>query len=228
LPFEQPEGDGPSRYLRTLASVLSPVRTAPAFAAGELAPARRFLLLSALPLAALAGVIPYTRTLLFVGDFTVRVIGRPTQDQIALDVLAAAGTQVLISGLELLCLLIPFRSLVRAYAPGRETAAERVVYYRFWILPAALLFLYLVVWAAPVPPAGQSAPPLGIQLAFLVRTFTPVLLFVAMVATARLACGLGPWMSLVVVAIPMALLMLCELLVGAGLSHVMPPPAQAV
>ena len=54
------------------------------------------MLLSALPLALLAGVIPHTRTLLFEGSFKVRVIGTPMPGQfdIALDVARAMGLQL--------------------------------------------------------------------------------------------------------------------------------------
>ena len=115
---------------------------------------------------AAAGVIPHTRTLMFEGNFAVRVIGHPSRAfEIALDVLRAmlrAGRADVRS--QLACLLLPFASLVRAYAPARRSAALRVMYYRIWLLPAALLFFYVAMWMLPTPdPAAlQSAPPTGV------------------------------------------------------------------
>lgn len=233
LAWERPDGTPWSRYLATLASAFSPVRSAPAFARGEVATALRFALLTALPLAALAGVIPHTRTLLFRGDFVVELIGKPTAQQIVLDVAQAALLQVGLTLVSVAALLLPFTSLVRAYAPGKQVAAARVLYYRAWLLPAALAFFYLVVWVSPIPPgladpaatdAVPQAPPLAVAVALIVRMIAPVLLFVAMSATARLACGLGPLMSFVVVAIPIVLMMLAEGLVGMGVKQLLPPP----
>jgi hypothetical protein len=246
LAWERPDGTALARYLATLGSAFAPVRTAPAFARNDVGPARRFALLSVLPLAALAGVIPYTRTLLFRGDFAIQVIGKPTPSgsQIALDVAQAALLQVGLTAVSLAFLLFPFTSLVRAYAPGKQVAAARVLYYRAWLLPAAMLFFYLVVWASPAPAeladaasgaGGASSaaggadgppPPLAVTVALIVRMVAPVLLFVAMSATARIACGLGPFMAFVVVAIPIVLMMLSEAFVGLGVSKLLPPPAR--
>lgn len=232
LAWERAEGTALGRYLATLGSAFSPVRTAPAFARGGVSPALRFALLSALPLAALSGVIPHTRTLLFRGDFAVEVLGKASTAQIALDVAQAALLQVALTGISVACLLLPFTSLVRAYAPGKQTAAARVLYYRAFLLPAALAFFYLVVWASPAPPeltgaAAEGAPPsppLAVSAALVVRMIAPVLLFVAMSATARIACGLGAFMSFVVVAVPIVLMMLTEAVVGMAVQELLPPP----
>lgn len=223
-----------ARLLGTLGSAFSPVRTAPAFARGEVAQARSFALLTALPLAALAGVIPHTRTLLFRGDFAVEVLGKASSSQIALDVAQAALLQVGSTLVSFACLFLPFTSLVRAYAPGKQAAAARALYYRAWLLPAALAFFYLVVWASPAPAeladaagaAEAPPPPLAVSFALLVRMIAPVLLFVAMSATARLACGLGPLLSFVVVAVPIVLMMVTEAAVGLAVSQVLPPPLE--
>ena len=233
VPWELRDRPLLARFFATLGSAFSPVRTAGSFARGELANARNFALSSALPLAALAGVIPHTRLLLFRGDFAVQVLGKPTEAQIALDVLQAALLQVALTGLGFACLLLPFTSLVRAYAPGKQVAAARALYYRAWLLPAALVFFYLVVWASPALPelaaatsgAGPSPPSFAVSIAFLVRMIAPVLVFIAMSATARIACGLGPFMAFVVVAVPIVLMMLAEAFMGLALTQLMPPPA---
>jgi len=69
--WESGQGSVITRYFATLASAMSPVHTAPAFAHSEVAPAVRFFLLSALPVAALSGVIPYTKTLMFGSSMQV-------------------------------------------------------------------------------------------------------------------------------------------------------------
>jgi len=232
LAWERPESPLLARLFGTLGSAFSPVRTAPAFARGDVAQAQRFALLTALPLAALAGVIPFTRTLLFRGDFAIQVLGKPSPEQIALDVVQAALLQIGLTAASFACLLFPFTSLVRAYAPGKQTAAARVLYYRAWLLPAALAFYYLVVWATPIPPELAAAagsvdppmPPFAVTFALIVRMIAPVLLFVAMSATARMACGLGALLSFVVVAVPILLMMVTEAGMGLALNQLMPPP----
>jgi hypothetical protein len=232
LPWELRDRPLLARFFGTLGSAFSPVRTAGAFARGEVASARNFALLSALPLAALGGEIPHTRLLLFRGDFAIQVLGKPTEAQIALDVLQAALLQVALSGLSFACLFLPFISLVRAYAPGKQAAAARALYYRAWLLPAALVFFYLVVWAAPAPAevadamsgAGSAPPPFAVTIALLVRMIAPVLVFIAMSSTARVACGLGPFMAFVVVAVPIVLMMVAEAFTGLALSQLLPPP----
>jgi hypothetical protein len=121
-------------------------------------------------------------------------------------------------------LLLPFVSLVRAYAPERRHAALRVMFYRVWLLPAALAGFYLAIWALPAPPTGtiEQSPPLGWLIVLGLRTLVPVLLFVAMGATARLACGLGPWMSMLVVIVPVVLLLVVNPLAEVGMQRLLP------
>jgi hypothetical protein len=227
IPWEQPAAAVPVRFFATLATALRPVRSAPAFAREDVGVALRFALLSALPCALLAGIIPHTRTLLFAGNFQVKVLGHADQGAIALDVARAMGVQLVLSSVELLCLMLPFVSLVRAYAPARSHAAARMMLYRFWLLPGAVLLFYLAVWGLPPGPptdAGEVTAPPGAQaLLLLLGTFVPVLLFVAMGSTARLACGLGPLLSIVVVIVPVLLLLLVKPLAAVGIESLLPP-----
>jgi hypothetical protein len=206
LPWEQPDRPVLVRYLATLATALRPRRSAPAFAYDDRPSALRFLLLSALPLAMLVGIIPHTRTLLFGGSFGVSVVGTPSAGLVALDVARAAALQIVLTGIELACLALPFVSLVRAYgSPGRAHAALRVVLYRGWLVPFAWLVFYVGTWALPAPalPLSPDAEPTsGLTVFHLMRDLIPLLLLLAMVATARLSCGLGPLISMVVVLIP--------------------------
>lgn len=229
IPWERTGLPWLARYFATLATALRPIRSAPAFARDDLGAALRFMLLSALPLALLAGVIPHTRTLLFEGNFSVRVLGQPSQLEIAVDVARAMGVQLTLSAVEIGCLTLPFVSLVRAYAPARRRAAVRVMLYRMWLLPAALAAFYFAIWVMPTPPttATGQAPPAGWVIVFGLRTIVPVLLFVAMGSTARLACGLGPWLAMVVVIVPVLLLLLVNPLAELAMQRVLPVmPAQ--
>lgn len=224
IAWEQRDQPLPVRYLRTLAGALSPMKTAPAFAQQDSRSALAFLLSSALPFAMLAGIVPHTRTLSFDGSFVVRILGRPSELEIALDVLRAMGVQLVLSGLQLGCLLVPFLSLVRAYAaPERRIAAFRVLGYRFWLSPGALLLLYVGAAVLPTPdPELAQAPSLGWIVVLGIRLLAEVLLILAMSATARLACGLGPFLSTVVVGIPLIFSLVVGSLASFGLEQLLP------
>jgi hypothetical protein len=225
IPWERTDRAGVARYFATIATALRPIRSAPAFARDDVSSALRFMLLSAVPLALLAGVIPHTRTLLFEGEFQVRVLGTPDTAAIAVDVLRAMGVQLALSAVDLACLTLPFVSLVRAYAPARRHAALRVMLYRGWLMPAALAIFYVAIWmlSVPSPASPDQAPPAGWLVVFVVRAIVPVLLFVAMGSTARLACGLGPFLSIVLVIVPVLLLQLVNPLAELGMQRLLPP-----
>lgn len=225
IPWEAEGRSWLGRYFATLASALSPVRTAPAFARPDVRAALRFALLTAVPLALLAGIIPHTRTLMFEGNFGVRVLGHPSEVEIVLDIARAAAVQLGLSGAELLALMLPFVSLVRAYAPNRQHAAARVLLYRVWMLPGAWLLLYATFWLLPATDAasltnGQKM--LVVVMELLLTAIVPVLLFVAMGATARMSCGLGPGISIIVVAVPAVLLFLMQGLLRLGVDRLLP------
>jgi len=205
IPWEEASTGGVGAYLRTLGAAFRPVRTAPAFARDELAPALRFLWLSAVPMALLAGIIPHTRTLEFGDVFGVELLKNPDSATIALDVARAMAVQAGLFAVELAAIALPFTSLVRAYAhPTRRAAALRVVLYRVWLVPGTALLFYLGGWALPAP-SQSDVIPAGYALLLALRVILPVYLMVAMGATARLACGLGPGMSIVVVLVPFIL-----------------------
>jgi hypothetical protein len=228
LPFESKEGNALSRYLRTFGTAFFPSRTAPAMAYPELRPALTFFWLSSLPLAMLAGVIPHTRTLGF-GNMQITLLGQPlpAPADIAIDVARAIGAQLVLSGVELACLLLPFVSLVGAYAPERRTAATRVVLYRFWLAPAAALIGYLAAWVSPIPletlvANPEQMPPMPILIAGFAQAALRVFQILSLTATARLACGLSIPMSLVVVGVPLILQILAVPLAALGLERVLP------
>jgi hypothetical protein len=194
------------------------------------------MLLSALPLSLLSGVIPHTRTLMFGGNFAVRVIGHPTGAQIGFDVLRAMLVGFALSAVQFVTLLLPFASLLRAYAPARRGTAQRALYYRFWLLPAALLFLHVALGVLPPPPDPTALDPsaldpataTGLALASGLRLLCAVLLILTMSATARLGCGLGPFLSSVVVIVPLLVMLFGGTLAEFGIMRLLPDlPASA-
>jgi hypothetical protein len=226
IPWERGELGPLRRFFGTLATAIHPVRSAPAFAgagAEGVGRAWRFALLSALPAAMLAGIVPHTRTLLFA-DANVRIVGHPGALEIAIDVARAMLVEAALSALVFGCLFLPYVSLVRSYAPaGRHLCAIRALFYRAWLLPASKLFMEAA--AALLPAAGGSmmgAPPAAWYLGASVGLVIQVLLMLTMGATARLACGLGPVLSFVVVVVPVLLMQLAEPLVGLGLEQLLP------
>ena len=225
IAWEQRERSLPARYLATLAGALSPLRTAPAFAHHDVRAAQRFALISAVPFALLAGIIPHTRTLLFKGHFQVQVLNKASPGEIALDVLQAGAVQLTFNLVELLSLLLPFVTLVRAYAPGRQHAAARMLYYRAWLLPVGWLLIYATYFLLPSAETNQASAMLLLLADSVRQLVVPLLLIMGMSATARAACGLGPGSSLIVVAVPTVLMLVVHELAALVLLRVLPPPA---
>jgi hypothetical protein len=232
LPFEAGDGTALGRFFRTFGTAFYPWRSAPAFARPGLRPALLFFALSAVPMILLSGVMPHTRTLWFAAGKIVTQ-GSPTQQMIALDVARAIAVQVGLSAVELLSLLLPFASLVAAYAPERKEAAIRLVLYRFWLGPAAALLGQAAAWSLPMsvaaapldPSQGLPAP---IMIAAILQAALRVFQLLALIATSRLACGLSVPLSLVVVGVPIVLQLLVVPLsshaVEQILPHAPPPP----
>jgi hypothetical protein len=234
--WEQRDKSLVRRYFGTFVSALSPFKTAPAFAHGEVSDALRFMLVSALPLALLSGVIPHTRTLMFSGNLAVQVIGHPSGAQIGFDVLRSMLVGFALAAAQLMTLLLPFVSLVRAYAPARRSAAQRALYYRIWLLPAALLFYQIMMGVVPPPPDPTLLDPstipaatmTGLAMSSAVQLVAAVLLILTMSATARLACGLGPLLATVVVIVPLLVTVFGGSLAERGITRLLPElPASA-
>lgn len=225
IAWEAPERRALARLLGTLASAFRPTRSAPAFARSEVRRAAWFALFVAVPLAALRGVIPFTHTLAFGDGFEVNRVGSPTGAEIALDVLRAMGLSVGMTAALFVALCLPFVSLARAYgrSPYRN-AALRMMLYRAWLLPVSMFGLpfWLAVWAAPEGTADSVA-----SVAAMVEFVPLLLLFVAMRSTARLAHGVGPFASILVVMIPLALMVLTQRIVEPVVSPWLPDTPEA-
>jgi hypothetical protein len=228
IPWEDPAGSGRlRRWLDTLVTALQPLRTAPAFARREVAPAVRFALWAFLPLALIRGIIPYTHTMRFGKGFGIELVSDVSGSAIALDIARAMGTSLLVTVVFLAALTLPFVSLARAY--GTELAmpaAWRVMLYRSWLVPMSSqgakvpgLLLGLVYWGLPSEPDGTL-----VRLVVLVDNTLPMLLLLlAMRATARLAGGVGPLASFVIVTVPIGLLLVSQELVLSLLEPWLPP-----
>jgi hypothetical protein len=203
LAWEARAGSVFTRYFGTLGSAFRPVRSAPAFARREIGPALRFFLLSALPMAALAGVIPYTKTLMFGSSLAVTIQGHPSNAEIATDVVRAMLIQLGLFGLDFAALALPFTSLVRAYAEKtKQPAALRALLYRSWLLPGATLLFFAALWFLPAGPTPETASPFLPFIITVQLTFNALLLL-SMRATARFACGISPLLSYTVTAVPL-------------------------
>jgi len=226
LPFEAGDGTALGRYFRTYGTAFYPWRSAPAFARPGLRPAIVFFALSSLPMILLAGIIPHTRTLLFA-NWQVLLQGAPSESAIALDVARAIAVQIGLSAVELLSLLLPFASLMAAYAPERKEAATRLVLYRFWLGPAAALIGQVAAWslaipALPLPVGPEQTLPAAIVFSAFVQAGLRVFQLLALIATSRLACGLSVPMSLLVVGVPIVLQLLVVPLSSYAAEKVLP------
>jgi hypothetical protein len=202
LAWEAPTPSRVKRYVATLGSAFKPVQSAPAFARPDVGPALTFFLVSALPMAALAGVIPYTKTLMFGSSLAITVQGHPSTGEIAADVVRAMLIQLGLFTLEFAALALPFTSLVRAYADqAKRPAAVRALLYRTWLLPAVSLLLFGGLWVLPGGATPETPTPWHYVVG-MTQLILYALLVVTMRATARLACGISPLLSFVVTAVP--------------------------
>jgi hypothetical protein len=194
-----------ARLLGGMAEAFRPVRSAPAMAVGGIAPALRFAALTALPFVLLHAAVAYTFELRFGPALELRVTATDGA-ALALDLARAFGIGLALFLAGLLTLALPYVSLVRAYGrPERVHAAVRLVLYRAWLFPAGGALFLATSWVAP-----QSARSL-VGLVWIVSRVVPLLLTLnAMRATARLAGGVGPLVSWLVVGVALTVHLVAE------------------
>jgi hypothetical protein len=222
IPWEDPTRPAIVRFFATLASALRPLGTAPAFAHGEVGPARSFALLTILPLALLWAIVPFTQTLLFGPTFSVSVIGEASAAEIALDVARAIGLGLLLCTAQFLAIFLPYVSLTRAYAEkGHRPAPVRAVLYRGFLLPLGAVLFSIVFWAAPEGTPGEELQ----AIAALAQVIPLMLLFASLRASARMGGGTGPLMSLVVAIVPIVAMVMVQGLLEEALRPMRPAPA---
>jgi hypothetical protein len=221
VPWADAERGLAPRFFGTLADAFRPRASAPGFARGSWRAGVSFALLTFLPLALVAGIIPYTHRLGFGPSFSVSFLGgAPSAAALALDVLQAAALGLFVTAVKIALLAAPFLHLVRAYGePVESGPAAQVLLYRGWLLPLGTLLLGVVVWGLPLEPTE------GTLVVTQVVSLLPLLLLLsAMSSTARMAAGVGPIAAVVVVLVPFVLMFLVEPLVHQLLAPWLPDP----
>ena len=209
-----------ARFFGTLADAFSPTRTAVKFTRGEWRRGVTFALVTALPIAALAGVVPFTHLLRFGPLGEVHPIGAPSALEHALDIAQALGLGLLIGAAKLLVMAAPYLSLTQAYGqPNDAQPTRQVLLYRGWLLVLGGrtgLLLQLIVWLLPLEPSDS------LRLGAEVLSILPLMaLLWAMTATARMA-RVGPLAAVVVVLVPFIVLFVAEPLMMVGLRPLLP------
>lgn len=221
-PWTDPKLSWPSRFFRTFAAAFRPQAHARSLASGPTPPALIFAFVSALPLAALSGVIPFTHTLRFGNYFSTSIIGSPTSHQMTLDIAQAVGFGILLTVTKVAVLALPYWSLCRAYGTEAKRVGEsdaavdsaaplRAVFYRAWLIPLAGLYGLVwgvALWGSPAEPSATLA-----ILERIVPIIPLLFIFSGLMASGRVASGLGPVGATVAVVVPFALLILAEFMV---------------
>jgi len=203
VPWQDHERSLPARFFATLGDAFRPTRSAPTFVSASVRSGLSFAFLTFVPVALLSGIVPYTHTLGFGLSFSVATLGSPSGADIGLDIARAAGIGLLIAVAMLALLAVPYHSLSRAYgAKEQPPASLAVMLYRAWLIPLGGLVSSILVWGLP------GEPDSNVRLIIEVASMVPLLMLVsAMLSTARMASGVGPVASLVVVLVPFVLLM---------------------
>lgn len=225
MPWEDPSRGLIGRFFGTVADAFRPSRSAPTFMRSRWRAGLGFFALSFVPAALLSGIIPYTHTLAF-GASQVRLIGSPGSNEIALDIARAAAIGLAVALAKILCLAIPYHSLSRAYASGdAPSAALSAMLYRGWLIPLGEVVLSLVMWTLPIEPSEAM-----IVLTYAASIVPLLVLISSMLATARMASGVGPVAALVVVLVPFVLMMVITPMGMQALSPLLPSsvPVEAV
>jgi hypothetical protein len=210
-PFEDERLSLARRLLATMKAALFPRMSAPSFALSRVERALPFFLMTVLPASALAGVIPFTKTLLFGPGLQVERVGNPGDMEVMVDVARAMAVQLGLDGAVLVALALPYVTLSRSYGrPGAESPASCMLLYRAWLLPAASLAAYTVYWVTPSPGLANT-------LSLFVYVPALVLLAYAMWFTARHAGGIEWHLSLAVCGVPWVLAIVVSGMVGPAL-----------
>ena len=115
------------RLFSTLGATFAPLRTIHAVAAGRIAPALRFTLLTALPFMLLWAIVPFTHTLLFKPSFGLEVL--PEQElrcRSGSTCCAPVAIGLGFSSITFVSWTLPFASLVGAFSNGSRPEAPRL------------------------------------------------------------------------------------------------------
>lgn len=220
VPWADPERSLPDRFFATLGQALRPRHSAPTFARGDWHKGITFFLLSFVPVAMVAGVIPYTFRLGFGPRWSIHPIGVSSGAEIALDVARAAGLGLALIGAKLAVLASVYLVMLRGYGRTLENRPGRqVMLYRAWLLPCAVIVLGLTQWGLPIEPTEEML--WVVYAGYLAPLFV---LMSGMSSAARLVGGVGPVAVLLVVLLPFGALILTDPLIDQVLSPWMPDP----
>ena len=159
IPWEDKSVAWPMRFVGTLANAARPRTSAPALAREGVAPAIVFALLTFPPLAALAGIVPATRTLLF-GEGRIQLVGDGSGADIALDVARAAGIGLVACTILLLALALTATALAETARPDSTAMLAPLmpvtrVSFGIYLLHPVMEFVFLtVIWQRVLEPLG--------------------------------------------------------------------------
>lgn len=220
VPWQDRERSLPARFFATLGDAFRPARSAPTFVRASARSGLSFALLTFLPLALLSGIIPYTHRLGFARSFSITMLSAPTASDIAVDLARAAGIGLLVALGMFSLLAVPYHSLSRAYgSKDRPPASLAVMLYRSWLIPLGGTLSSVLVWSLPGEPTS------GILVLIEVASVLPLLILISsMLSTARMASGVGPLASLVVVLVPFVLMMTVVPMGMQALAPLLPDP----
>ncbi|UJR83817.1 hypothetical protein [Sandaracinus amylolyticus] len=225
IAWEDTSRSAPARFVATLASALRPVSSAPAFARSGVGAAWLFFALSFVPLALASEIVEMTSTLLF-GAMQVEVIGGADASAITIDVARAMGLGLVLSSVQLAAFALPYVSLARSYAPSSAPpdAPLRVVLYRAFLLPLGTVAVSLLFWMSPADPHVDTF----LTIKGLLVVVPLALLFVSLRSTARMASGVGPIASFVVVIVAFASMEVASFYIESTVTSLRPPPPPSV
>ncbi|HHH28106.1 MAG TPA: hypothetical protein ENK57_07145 [Polyangiaceae bacterium] len=222
VPWADPSKSLAARFVTTLAHAFSPTKSAPTFSHGVWTKGISFALLTALPLALLTGIIPFTHRLRFGPSFIVSTIGTPTDAELGLDIAQAIGLGLLFVITKLVLLGAPYLSLSKAYGqPNDAHPSRQVLLYRGWLLVLGGqtgAILSLVVWGLPAEPDNT-----WLLFAEVASLLPLMLLLWSMTATARMS-GVGPFAAMAVTLVPFVALFLIEPLLIDIVRPLLPDP----
>ena len=225
VPWTEPDRSFVARLFWTVAAAIRPRATAAGFAHAPWRGALSFAALTLLPVAAVAGVIPFTHRLAFGNRWSVSPLRDPSGTELALDIAGAMGLGVLVGVAQLALVAGVFSLLATRRDDPRYQggAALSAVLYRGWLLPmggSSGLLLGLVIWGFPLNVDSTM------QIFAGLASIAPLLLLTAaLIATARQACGHGPLRALFVGLLPVVILLSLEPMLLTLLGPLLPEPA---
>ena len=226
LPWEDPSLSWSRRLFATLFATFTPLRSIHAVAAGGIAPALTFALISAGPFSLLWAILPFTHTLLFKPEFGLEVLHSADNIPMSLDFVRALAIGFGLSVIALLSWALPFSSLVKAFSNGSrpeppQLAAWRTALYRTWVVPLGMTLFSIAAWGMPKDPN-----PLVIEMAVICLQILPRIVILIHCHTMARYFGANGFGALVVSGVPLVVQWAVGLSVQQGAEMLLPPMPQ--